>query len=44
MVMGFGKVCMGIPILGNGEKVKLRGMEFIIGRMGIGMKENGGSV
>jgi uncharacterized protein YpmS len=44
MVMEYGKVFMETLILVNGGIQKLRVMEFILGRMEIGMKENGNCV
>ena len=37
----FGRELMAIHILENGEILKLTVMEFIHGKMGTGMKENG---
>ena len=41
MVTEFGREFKEIVILDNGKIAKLRGMEFIHGLMGIGMKESG---
>ena len=44
MVMGYGRVYLEIHTLESGGILKLKGTEFIIGRLEIGMKGNGNSV
>ena len=41
MVMESGKDFMGIHILENGDILKLKDMEFILGKMETGMRANG---
>lgn len=41
MVMEFGKDSMEIHILENGDNLRQKVMAFILGKMVIGMKENG---
>lgn len=44
MAMEFGKGCLETLILESGDILRLRGMEYITGRLGIDMRESGSSV